>query len=459
VYGHPFDIERFADHERTDRHVRARCVEKFERSYEIVHPAEEWLTARGARLSPVHARLLELGASCRDVGGWEVPTWYAANEPLVAEYGERVLPRSAEWEARWWSPIVNAEHLAMRERAGIADLSAHGAWELVGPGACVALQALVVEDVDVAVGGVVETWLLDPAGAIVTALTVLRLGPGRFRLLGLPEREARDRTWLREHLPMDGSLELIDVTGGWAVLRVIGPRADDLVEAALGRSSRPVETMSATPVELGSAPAVGVTRRSPEGRTWEFHIPADRAPAGWDALWAAGREVGAVAVGAGVYRGTARLEAGEPALGTELGSGANLVEAGLASEAIKAAEFIGRAAYLEQRARPPTRRLVTLTLDDPASATGEPRYMLGGEPIIGPDRDLVRDATGRPCQVSSAASGPTIGRHLLMAYLPPEQAVVGATLAVEYFGERYPVSVASVGADPALDRLRAGVVA
>jgi glycine cleavage system aminomethyltransferase T len=72
--------------------------------------------------------------------------------------------------------------------------------------------------------------------------------------------------------------------------------------------------------------------------------------------------------------------------------------------------------------------------------------MLGGEPILGPDGAMVRDGTGRACQVSSAGSSPSVGRHVLMAYLPPDKAVAGTRLAVEYFGERYPLTVTHAAA-------------
>ena len=77
--------------------------------------------------------------------------------------------------------------------------------------------------------------------------------------------------------------------------------------------------------------------------------------------------------------------------------------------------------------------------------------MLGREPILTPDGRPLVDAKGRRSYVTSAGSGPSVGKHLLMAYLPPEQAVDGTQLAVEYFGERYPVTVAVAGATPLFD--------
>ena len=74
------------------------------------------------------------GAVFFETVGWERPFWYESNEALLGEYGDRVMPREHEWDSRWWSPIINAEHLAMRERAGIVDLSAFAIFDVVGPG-------------------------------------------------------------------------------------------------------------------------------------------------------------------------------------------------------------------------------------------------------------------------------------------------------------------------------------
>jgi len=79
------------------------------------------------------------------------------------------------------------------------------------------------------------------------------------------------------------------------------------------------------------------------------------------------------------------------------------------------------------------------------------RYPLGREPIVTRDGAPLTDAKGRRSYVTSAGSGPSVGRHLLMSYLPPEYAVVGKELAVEYFGELYPVTVAVAGATPLFD--------
>ncbi len=77
--------------------------------------------------------------------------------------------------------------------------------------------------------------------------------------------------------------------------------------------------------------------------------------------------------------------------------------------------------------------------------------MLGGEPIVTADGERLVDAKGRPSYVTSAGSGPSVGKHILLAYLPAEHAIEGNQLRVEYMGELYPVTVAVVGSTPLFD--------
>ena len=458
---HGSDIARFHEHQRTAAHVRARSAEGFNKTYGIVHPAEQWSSNRDVRLSPFNARERELGAVFFETAGWERPFWYASNERLLAEFGGRVMPREAEWEGRWWSPIINAEHLALRDRVGIVDLSAFAIFDVAGPGALDALERLAVAEMDVPVGRVVYTPLLNEAGGIVADLTIMRLAREQFRVVTGGGGGMRDGKWFADHLPADGSAQLFDATSAWCTLGVWGPRARDLVASVtaddVSNAAFPFATCRT--ITLGSVPVLA-SRISYVGELgWELYAPMEQGQRLWDTLWTAGQAFGVVPVGIGVYATTARLEKSYRAHGNELDLEHDLVEAGLAHRRVKDADFLGRTAYLEQRARPPAAQLCTLTLDDPRSSGGVNRYMLGREPILTAAGAPIVDARGRRAHVTSAGSGPSVGRHLLLAYLPPEHAVAGTRLAVEYFGERYPVTVAVVGNrplfDPANERVRA----
>jgi glycine cleavage system aminomethyltransferase T/glycine/D-amino acid oxidase-like deaminating enzyme len=453
IDAHSSDIARFYDHQRTSTHIRARSAEGYNKTYGIVHPAEQWASNRDVRLSPFNARERDLGAVFFETAGWERPFWYASNEPLLAEYGERVMPRRAEWESRWWSPIINAEHLAMRERVAIIDLSAFAIFDVNGPGALDALQRLVVSQMDVPIGRVVYTPLLDEHGGIVADLTIMRLAHDRFRVVTGGGMGMRDRKWFSDHLPADGSAQLFDATSAWCTLGVWGPRARDLLAAAtaddVSHAGFPFATCRA--ITIGPVRALA-SRISYVGELgWEIYAPMEQGAALWDALWAAGKPLGAVPAGIGVYGTTARLEKGYRAHGNELELEYDLVEAGMARPTVKEHDFVGRAAYLEQRARPPVAVLCTLTIDDPTSSGGVARYPLGREPILALDGSGLVDAKGRRSYATSAGSGPSVGKHLILSYLPPEQAKLGTKLLIEYFGERYPVTVAVAGSTPLFD--------
>ena len=184
---------------------------------------------------------------------------------------------------------------------------------------------------------------------------------------------------------------------------------------------------------------------------WELYVPMEQGLELWDTLWEAGRPHGMAPCGIGVYGTTGRLEKCYRAHGNELETEYNVVEAGMAAPRVKEQEFVGKEAHLRHREEDPAAVLCTLTVDDHTSKSGEKRYMLGREPILTRDGQRIVDRRGRGSYVTSAGAGPSVGKHILMAYLLPEHANAGEQLAVEYMGERYPVSVAVVGSTPLFD--------
>ena len=457
---HHSDIARFYPHQRTRTHIRARTSEAFNKTYGIVHPGEQWSSDRDQRLPPMHASERELGAVFFEAAGWERPFWYESNAGLLEEYGDRVMPREHEWDSRWWSPIINAEHLAMRDRAGIIDLSAFAIFDVVGAGALEAVQSICVSQCDVAVGRVVYTPVLDERGGFRSDLTLMRLAHDRFRVVTGGAHGMADKKWFADRLPKDGTAAVVDLTSAWTTVGLWGPRARDVL-ASVTRDDVSHEGFgfgTCREIEVDSV-TVLASRISYVGELgWELHVPFEQGAKLWSLLHDAGRPHGAVPVGIGVYGTTGRLEKGYRAFGFELDSERSIVEAGMARPKVKAADFVGRAAYLQQRDQQPAAVLCTLTVEDHTSASGTKRYMLGGEPILARDGTLLTDGHGHHPYVTTAGSAPSLGKHVLLAYLPPEQAVVGTELSVGYMEELYPVVVASADStslfDPAHDRIR-----
>ena len=288
------NIARFYPSQRTVAHVQARAREGFNKMYGIVHPSEQWESGRPVRVSPVYDREQDLGAVFFETAGWERPHWYASNEPLLERYAGRLMPPDAEWDTRWWSPVINAEHLAMRDACGLVDLTAFAIFEVTGPSALDVVQSLAVAQLDVATGRVVYTSLLDERGGFKADLTIMRLGSQRFRVVTGGATGMADLAWFGEHLPADGTAALADLTSAQATLGLWGPRArevlqsvtsDDVSHAGFGFGT-------CREVEIAGL-SVLASRISYVGELgWELHVPIEQGAKLWDALWSRASRTG-----------------------------------------------------------------------------------------------------------------------------------------------------------------------
>jgi glycine cleavage system aminomethyltransferase T len=456
---HSSDISRFYPYERTEHHIYARCAEHFNKTYGIVHPREQWASQRNMRRSPFFAREEALGAVFFDARGWERPQWYESNADLLEHYPGRCDPRPHEWDARWWSPITNAEHLHMRDHVGMVDLTAFNEFDFEGPGTLDFLQNVCVNNVDVAVGRSVYTPLLTPHGGFRGDLTIMRLGDEHFRVITGAFDGGRDKFWFTRLMPTDGSVTFTDSTSGTCTIGVWGPDAEATMAKIVTGQSRPYD-MSQAGFPYGAVREVlidGVPctmfRISYVGESgWEIYTNTEHGLRVWDSIWVAGQEFDVRPIGIGVYAVTGRIEKGYRLMGAELESEYNPVEAGLARPKVKSADFVGKAAYLAARDADPVATLCTLAILDHTSADGTPRYPTGGnEPILTLDGERIVDAHGRVSRVTTAGAAPSLDWYLLLAYLPPQHAVEGNELRVMYMNELFPVRVVRVGSQPLFD--------
>ncbi|MCB9418700.1 MAG: FAD-dependent oxidoreductase [Ardenticatenaceae bacterium] len=450
---HASDIARLYPYARTDHHVNARTSEGFNKTYGIVHPREQWESNRNVRVSPFYMREKELGAVFFETAGWERPQWYESNKRLLDEFGDKVTNRPHEWDARWWSPIINAEHLAMRDRGVMVDLTAFAIFDIHGPGALDYIETMAMNKMDVPVGQAVYTPLLALNGGFKADLTIMRTGNDSFRVVTGGGDGARDKQWFMKHLPDDGSVVLEDKTSALCTIGLWGPHARDVLQSVtdddVSHEGFPFGT--AKNLTIGGVPAWALRISYVGELGWEISTAMEHGLKLWDTLWEAGRKYDIVPAGIGVYGTTGRLEKGYRLMSAELESEYNPVEAGLARRLVKKHNFIGKEAYLKTREAEPAAILCTLTVDDHTSASGVKRYMQGREPIVDADGQVIVDGHGRTSYVTSAGAGPSLGKFILMAYLPPEYAKEGTKLGVEYMTERYPVTVARVGSQPLFD--------
>ena len=339
---HHSDIARFYPHQRTRAHIRARTGEAFNKTYGIIHPGEQWESDRNQRLAPMNASQRELDAVFFEAVGWERPMWYGCNESLLGEYGDAVMPREHEWDSRWWSPIINAEHLAMRDRAGVVDLSAFAIFDVVGPRAMEAVQGIIVGQANVPVGRVIYTPVLDEHGGFKADLTVMRLGHDHYRVVTGGHTGMIDRKWFADHMPSDGTAQVVDLTSAYTTIGLWGPKARDILGSITSSdvSHEGFGFARCRDIEIDSLDVLA-SRISYVGELgWELHLPIEHGAKLWSLLHEAGRPHGAVPVGIGVYGTTGRIEKGYRAYGFELDAERTIVEAGMQRPIITASSAI-----------------------------------------------------------------------------------------------------------------------
>ena len=439
---HHSDIARFYPHQRTRSHVRSRTSEAFNKTYGIVHPSSsgtESAASASRRCTRPSATPVRCSSRPR-AGNGRCGT--RRNESLLGEYGDAVMPREHEWDSRWWSPIINAEHLAMRERAGIFDLSAFAIFDIVGPAAEQAVQSIVVTQADVADGRVIYTPVLDAKGGFRSDLTVMRLAHDHYRVVTGGAHGMADRSGSPTTCP-PAARAIVDQTSAFSTIGLWGPKARDILgrvtDDDISHSGFPF--LTSRTIELGSTRCW--PRGSPTSASWAGSCTSrwSRVPAVWRLLHEAGRPRRR---GAGRHR---RLRhhrpPGEGLPGVRLRAGRGAVDH-RGGDGAPAGQ--GRRLHRPRGVRRPARRrtadgAVHADRRRPQSENGVARYMLGGEPILTATAAPHRRARAPPVR-HVGGSAPSLGKHILLAYLPPDQAVVGNQLAVSYMEELYPVTSA-----------------
>jgi glycine cleavage system T protein len=446
VRGQPFvdpsamDIRRFGHHHSVRQYARVRALDAYSRYYDVVYPGEEREAGRPLRVSPAYFRLRELEASFGEKAGWERPNWFGTNAAAGDE-----SERPDGWPGRNWSPAIGAECLATRDAAGLFDQSSFAKLDVGGPGAVEAMNRICANDIDKPQGSAVYTQLLNDRGGIEADLTVTRVDDERFRIVTGTAFGTRDASWIRRHLPSDGSIEVRNVTGSRACLCLWGPRSRDilqpLADADLSDEAHPF--LQARPMAVGNVPVLAQRITFVGELGWELYPPVEFGLALWDLLWEAGRPQGMVAAG---YRAidSMRLEKGYRVWGADITPETTPYEAGLgfAVRLEKPGGFIGLDALLEQReGNGPSSRLRCLVLDEPRSvAFGDEPVRVGGE-VVG--------------RVTSGGFGHRVARSIAYAYLPAT-VEEGERVDVGIFGRWIGAEVAREPLyDPKMERVRA----
>ena len=436
------DANRFYPFMTTPPYVAARGSQQYREVYDILHPLQQPTAPRNLRLTPFHPRQAELGATFVTGAGWERPQFFAANRPLV-EGVTHEWARRAGWAAREWSPIVGAEHLATRERAGLFDITPYVKLRVEGTGALAFLERICANRIERPVGTVVYTAMLTPRGGIRCDLTVTRLDEDLFLVVTGGGSGMHDLAWIRAQVREREDVRILDVTTRSFCLGLWGPRARDILQrvSADDVSDAAIPYMTGGSIDVGEVPAFA-QRISYVGELgYELYGPMEMGARLWDTLWTAGRDDGLIAAGLGAFD-SLRLEKGYRLWGQDITTEHDPFEAGLGFAVRMDKDFQGHEALEAIRARGSAEKLVPMVFDDPRTV------VMGKEPIWAGDRVVG--------YVTSANYGYSIGRGIAYGYLPVDLAAEGTPVEIEYFGERHGaiVSVEPLW-DPKGERLRA----
>jgi 4-methylaminobutanoate oxidase (formaldehyde-forming) len=419
------DTRRFASFHANRRHLADRTVETLGLHYAMRWPREELETVRPLRRSPLYDRLAAKGAVFGSKMNWERANYFL---PPGADKPGYTLGTPG------WLPYVLEEQRACREDVVVFDQTSFSKFILKGRAALAVLQRACANEIDVPVGRMVYTGMLNARGGFESDLTVVRLGPDEFFIVTGSAQTTRDFAWIERAIRPDEPAALVDVTSAFSVISVMGPKAESLLARVspddLSKAGMPFATTRV--IDVGYAQARAARMSYVGGPGYELYVPADQCVTLYDALWEHGAEFGLK--DAGYYTIDAlRIEAGRRAWGAELSPDETPWEAGLgyAVKMDKPSPFVGREALAAQRAAGCTKRLVLFTFDDPGV------FPWGGEPILMNGRNVG--------ELTSTGYSRRHGRAVAMGYARADRVltddvVLGASYEVDVAGELHAVT-------------------
>ena len=337
-----------------------------------------------SKQTPLHAEHVRLGARMVPFAGFDMPVSYTG---------------------------IIEEHMAVRQAAGIFDVSHMGEVMATGPRAEEFVQRLVSNDVGKLTDGrAMYTVMCQPDGGIVDDLLVYRMGPSDFMLVINAANIEGDIAWMRSNNPMGADLR--DVSDQTALVAVQGPRAFEIVGRVAGRSLDDVAFYHFVVPEPGSFLGCQRAVLSHTGYTGEpgleIYCEREKAVEVWNAVMEAGADAGLQPAGLGA-RDTLRMESGYCLYGNDITTATNPLEAGLSwLTKLEKGDFVGRDALVHIKEQGPARRLVAFVVD----GRGIPRS----------GYEIVDEAGAVIGTVTSGTQSPVLGQGIGMGYVPNDSA-------------------------------------
>jgi len=344
-------------------------------------------TTGALKKTPLHDLFLEMGARLVDFSGWELPVQFSS---------------------------VLEEHRAVREAAGLFDVSHMGEIEVRGPGALVLVQRLTCNDAArLGPGRAQYSVLTTESGAFVDDILVYRRGANDFLLVVNAANTGKDLAWVERHASEEA--RVTDASARFAQLAIQGPRSEAILQECTRIPLRGMKSYQFAEGEVRGAQAI-VSRTGYTGEDgFEIYLPPAAAAGVYRALIEAGRGAGLRPCGLGA-RDTLRLEAAMPLYGNDVDDTTTVIEAGLSRLIhFDKGEFVGREALRRQQAEGPAMILAGFELQD----RGIARH---GHAVRAEGRQVGR--------VTSGTHSPTLKKSLGLAYLPPRLAAAGSRITI-----------------------------
>jgi len=412
-----FDPRRWGDYAYGD-YAKAKAIDVYHGMYQLHPPGEDREAGRPLFQTPAYARQADQGAIFGETFGWERPKWYAPN----SETEEYSFVRSNIHE------IIGDECRAVRERAGVLDLSSFSKFEVSGSDAESYLNRMITGTAPKREGKSALAYSTTANGFIESEWTITRFNEDLFYLLGPAVSQTRDFDKLRFWRRPGEDVDVRNVSQEFGCLVLTGPRSRDilseLTDASLDNAAFP--WLDAREISVASVP-VRALRLSFVGELgWELHMPLSDLDKAYAAILEAGSRHGLANFGLYAVN-SLRMEKGYGAWGHEYTMDVRMKEAGLSRFVHFAKnEFLGREALLTYKDEVSSRQIAYIEVD------ASDADCLGSEPIFA-DNKVVGMTT-------SGAYGHTTSKNLAFAYID-SKLKDSANLQVGLLGEKRNIRV------------------
>ena len=370
------DIRRAEPFQRNRNYLKNRVTESLGLLYADHFPYLQPETSRNIRRSPFHSYLKDLGAVFGEVAGYERANWYAfKGQKPKYEYS---------WGRQNWFENQQLEHQSVREDIGIFDMSSFGKIKVEGDDALVLLQYLCTAQMDVPVGKIVYTQILNSKGGIESDLTVSRLSKNSF-LLVVPCATLQRDLKLLKTFSKSKNVVVVDISASEGVLSIMGPKTRDLLAHLspndFSNEAHPFGTWKSIEIASGVARAHRVSYVGELG--WELYISSDQCAHVFEEIWKVRDQVNFRLCGFHTLD-SCRIEKAYRHFGHDITDEDNLIEAGLGfTAAMSKSDFVGKQAILERKASGVDRLMLQFLLNDPSKMIYHHEPIIRGQEIVG----------------------------------------------------------------------------